>query len=97
MTRKLRPLAPALLALALAVPVVAPASAQTFSTDQRGEIEKIIREYLLAHPELLQEVLGELDKRQAAADRKASRGGAGKCALIYSSPRHVTLGNRRAT
>jgi protein-disulfide isomerase len=94
MTRKLRLLAPALLALTLAVPVVAPASAQTFSTDQRGEIEKIIREYLLAHPELLQEVLGELDKRQAAADIEKHRAAVKENAtLIYSSPRHVTLGN----
>jgi len=45
----LRLLSPALFALAL---VAAPpaASAQTFSDGQRGEIETIIKNYLVSHP-----------------------------------------------
>jgi protein-disulfide isomerase len=92
MTFKLRFLAPALFAIALALPTAAPA--HTFNGDQRSEVEKIIREYLLAHPELLQEALGELDKRQAAAEIEKHRAAVKEnAALIYSSPRHITLGN----
>src|SRR5215831_1837987 len=81
-----RPLAAAALAaLLIASPAAAPA--QSFSGDQRGEIERIVREYLLSHPELLQEVMTELEKRQAAAESEKHR------ATIFSSPRQVTLGN----
>ena len=44
-----RPFAPALLALALAVASQA-ASAQSFSDIQRGDIEKIVRDYIVKHP-----------------------------------------------
>jgi protein-disulfide isomerase len=92
MNMKLRLLAPALIAAALTLPTAAPA--QTFSTDQRGEVEKIIREYLLSHPELLQEALGELEKRQNAADLEKARAAVREHAtMIYSSARQVTLGN----
>jgi len=59
--------ASALFALALCgAPGIA--SAQSFSEPQRGEIEKIVRDYLLAHPEVLEEVSAELSKRQAVAE-----------------------------
>ena len=40
--------------------------AQSISDAQRGEIEKIIREYLVQHPEVLQDAMAELEKKQAA-------------------------------
>jgi len=90
----LRPLAAALFAVALALPTAAPARAQSFTNDQRGEIERIIREYLLAHPELLQEVMSELEKRQTAADAEKHQAAVKDlAATIFSSPRQVTLGN----
>src|SRR6266508_347521 len=93
----LRPLAAALLAIALALPAAAPARAQSFSTDQRGEIERIIKEYLLSHPELLQEVMNELEKRQTAAEAEKHRAGVKEhAATIFNSPRQVTLGNPQA-
>ena len=52
--------------LALAAPQASRAA--EFSTPQKGEIESIVREYLIAHPEVLQEAMAELDKRQAAAE-----------------------------
>jgi protein-disulfide isomerase len=71
-----------------------PASAQTFTPDQRGEIEKIVREYLLNNPQLLQEVMGELEKRQALADAEKQRAAIKEHAqIIFDSPRQVTLGN----
>jgi protein-disulfide isomerase len=42
--------------------------ADEFSAPQRGEIEKIVRDYLVSHPEVLQEAMTELDKRQSAAE-----------------------------
>ena len=90
----LRPLAAALLAIALALPAAAPAGAQSFSPDQRGEIERIIKDYLLKHPELLQEVMSELEKRQTAADAEKHRGAIKELsATIFNSSRQVTLGN----
>jgi protein-disulfide isomerase len=87
-------LAPALLALALCGAPVA-ASAQSFSDSQRGEIEKIVKDYLLAHPEVLEEVSAELSKRQAAAEAEKHEATVSENAqAIFNSPRGVTLGNR---
>jgi protein-disulfide isomerase len=89
-----RPFAAALLALLLAVPAAAPARAQSFTGDQRGEIERIVKEYLLGHPELLQEVMAELEKRQATAEAEKHLAAVKEhSASIFTSPRQVTLGN----
>jgi protein-disulfide isomerase len=88
-----RPIAAAVLATAFAL-VTLPAQAQSFSSDQRGEIERILRDYLLSHPELLQEVLAEMEKRQSVAEAEKHREGVKQHAeIIFSSPRQVTLGN----
>ena len=92
----LRPLATAVLGVVLALPLALPAQAQTqsFSPAQRGEIETILRDYLMNHPELLQEVMAELDKRQNLADAEKHREGVKQHAqIIFSSPRQITLGN----
>lgn len=89
-----RLLAPALFALALCATPPA-ASAQSFSDVQRGDIEKIVRNYLLAHPEVLEEVMAELSKRQAAADaEKHEASVASNAKAIFDSPRGVTVGNK---
>ncbi|MBS0529611.1 MAG: DsbA family protein [Proteobacteria bacterium] len=90
----LRFLAPAICVLALCgAPSVA--SAQNFSDGQRGEIEQIVKNYLLSHPEILEEVSAELSKRQAAADSLKHEAAVTKNAqAIFSSPRGVTLGNK---
>jgi protein-disulfide isomerase len=90
----LRALAAAFLAIGLALPAALPARAQSFSPDQRGEVERIIRDYLLSHPELLQEAMAELEKRQSLAEAEKHRAGVKEHAeIIFSSPRHVTIGN----
>src|SRR5215510_7263215 len=92
--RPFRLIAPALLALALAAAPQA-ASAQSFSDVQRGDIEKIVREYLIAHPEVLEEAMNELSKRQAAAEAEKHQASIAKNAdAIFNSPRGVTLGNK---
>jgi protein-disulfide isomerase len=90
----LRPFATALFALLVAVPAAAPARAQSFTGEQRSEIERIIKDYLMSHPELLQEVMNELEKRQAQVEAEKHRAAvAENSAAIFSSPRQVTLGN----
>jgi protein-disulfide isomerase len=89
-----RLLVPALLALALCGAPPA-ASAQSFSDVQRGDIETIVRNYLLAHPEVLEEAMTELSKRQAAAETEKHEASVAKnAATIFDSPRGVTLGNK---
>ena len=86
-----------LLRLATAAAFVAIAGAghaQGFSQPQRGEIEKIIREYLLKHPEVLQEAIAELEKKQAVADAAKHRAAVkDNASLLFNSKRQVTIGN----
>jgi protein-disulfide isomerase len=94
MKHDLRSLAAVLIALGLALPAAIPVRAQSFTTDQRGEIERIVKEYLLSHPELLQDVMAELEKRQAAADTEKHQAAIKEYSdAIFASPRQVTLGN----
>ncbi len=80
--------AAALLMLAL------PVAAQEFSAPQKSEIERIIKDYLVSHPEVLQEAIAELDKRQAAADlEKAKNAVADNAETLFNSTRQVVLGN----
>ena len=89
-----RLLAPALFALALCGAPPA-ASAQSFSDIQRGDIEVIVRNYLLKHPEVLEEAMAELTKRQSAAEAEKHAAGVTKNAeTIFNSPRGVTVGAR---
>ena len=89
----LRLFLPALFAMAIcAVPV---ASAQSFSDSQRSEIEAVIKNYLIAHPEVLEDAMAELNKRQAAAEAERHEAGvAQNSETIFNSPRGVVLGNK---
>jgi protein-disulfide isomerase len=61
---------------------------------QRSQIEKIVRDYLLAHPEVLQEAMLELEKRQTAAETEKHKTAVKDNAKnLFSSPRQVVLGN----
>ena len=89
-----RLLAPALLVLALCGTPPA-ASAQSFSDTQRGDIETIVKNYLIAHPEVIEEAMTELTKRQAAAEaEKHEASVAENAGTIFNSPRGVMLGNK---
>jgi protein-disulfide isomerase len=71
-----------------------PLQAQTFSETQRGEIEGIVKAYLIAHPEVIQEVMTEIEKRQADAEADKHREGVKQYSkVLFYSPRQVTLGN----
>jgi protein-disulfide isomerase len=90
----LRLLLPALFAVALCATPPA-ASAENFSGGQRGEIETIIRNYLIAHPEVLEEAMAELNKRQATAEAEKHEASVEQNSdAIFNSPRGVVLGNK---
>jgi protein-disulfide isomerase len=77
--------------LALSAPV---APAQPISDAQRSEIERIIRDYLMKNPEVLQEAIGELEKRQARSDAEKNVAAIKDNAeALFNSPRHVVIGN----
>jgi protein-disulfide isomerase len=87
-----RLLAAAATAALLAFP--APSRAQSFSDAQKGEIEKIIKDYLIAHPEVLEEASAELDKRKQLAEaEKAKSAIKNHSEALFNSPRQVTVGN----
>jgi protein-disulfide isomerase len=68
--------------------------AQSFSSPQRSEIEKIVRDYLVAHPEVLQEAISALEKKQAADEAEKHEAAVKDNAQeIFDSPRQVTVGN----
>lgn len=90
----LRFLAPAVVAAALIVPQAA--AAQSFTEAQRAEIQKIVREYLLANPDVLEEVSVELSKRQALAEAAKQSSAVKKHSeALFNSPRGVIVGNRQ--
>jgi protein-disulfide isomerase len=69
-------------------------NADEFSVNQRSEVERIVREYLLAHPEVIQDVMNELDKRQTAAQAEKHKSAIKEYSQsLFSSPRQVVLGN----
>jgi protein-disulfide isomerase len=77
----------------LGAPAVA--SAQSFSDAQRSEIQNIMKDYLLTHPEILEEVSAELTKRQAAAEaEKHASAVSANANTIFNSPRGVMVGNK---
>jgi len=78
--------------LAIALPQASHAG--EFSTSQRGEVERIVREYLIAHPEVIQEAMGELEKRQSAAEAEKHKAAVKQYSQsLFMSPRQVVLGN----
>jgi protein-disulfide isomerase len=94
MKRFIRPLAVALTVFATAVPTLDLAHAQPFSPEQRSEIEKVIRDYLLRNPEILQEVIQEMERRQVQADAEKHREAIKEHAeAIFNSKRQVVIGN----
>ena len=87
---------PALFASLLAATMLlAPAaSAQSFSDDQKQAIEGIIKDYLLKHPEVLQDAMNALEKKQQDADAEKARTTIkDNNATLFNSPHQVVLGN----
>ncbi len=81
------------LGLFVALPFQA-ASAEPFTTEKREEIHKIIKDYLLANPEVLRDALVELEKRQQAEQVAQSRALISKNAeAMFQSEHTYVAGN----
>jgi len=84
----------AVCAALLAICLPQASRADEFSGNQRGQIERIVRDYLIAHPEVLQEAMAEIEKRQSAAEAEKHKTAVKEHAqVLFSSPRQVNLGN----
>lgn len=63
-------------------------------TLDRGAIESIVKEYLLKHPEVIQEAMVELERRQKEEEQKAIRRiTADPQSPLYVSEHHTVVGN----
>ncbi len=64
-------------------------------TSQKAAIGEMVKEYLLKNPEVIQEALVELDRRQKDAEKRRGQEGARRRArpLLTSPPRNVVVGN----
>jgi protein-disulfide isomerase len=79
-------------------PATAPASAtgdsEAFSAAQARAIENIVKNYLVQHPEVLQDAMEALDRRQKEADAEKARVTIkDNNATIFNSAHQVVLGN----
>jgi protein-disulfide isomerase len=76
--------------------LAAPALAGEFNDKQKDEIGSIVRDYLLAHPEVLQEVSQALEQKQKLAEEtqrtKTLKTDADK---IFRNPAHFVAGNAK--
>jgi protein-disulfide isomerase len=84
----------AVAALPLLLPLAAQAQPAPFNDQQRQAIEGIVRDYLLKNPEILQDVMAELEKRQQEAQKAAQASALReqRDALLHS-PRDIVTGN----
>jgi protein-disulfide isomerase len=66
----------------------------SFSTDQTRDIEKIVHDYLVAHPEVMIEVMSELEAKQASQEQsQQTKALADNRKAIYSDPTSFVAGN----
>lgn len=79
--------------IALSVPQPANAQ-QSFSADQRTALEAIVKEVLLKNPEIIQEALVELERRQQQAQVDAQKQVlVTERAAIFDAPKNAIAGN----
>jgi len=82
-----------LMALTLASGV-AGADEKPFSDAKKAEIGEIVKSYLMSHPELIQEALSELDKKQRGAEAQAQKAAVASLSPdLIKAENGVVLGN----
>lgn len=90
---KCRTIAVAIAAFVAAALPIGMSSATAQDID-RGEIETIVREYLLENPEIIAEALTELDQREQEAEEAARRQVLSDSSdILFNSTRQVVMGN----
>jgi protein-disulfide isomerase len=68
--------------------------ATSLSDDQRTEVEGIIRNFLIANPEIIRDAINALQQKEHAAAKQAQTDAiSGNKDLLFSSSREVILGN----
>lgn len=83
----------ATLALAVALPAL-PAPALAEEPLARADVETIVREYLLANPEVIRDAIKELERREVAAANKARADALSTVSdVLFNSTRQVEIGN----
>jgi protein-disulfide isomerase len=86
--------AAALLLLAFAAAPVAPAAADSFTPQQHKELEGIVHDYLLKHPEVMIEVLQSAeDKLKSDAHEHAAKALSDRRQELLSDPNSPVAGN----
>ncbi len=77
--------------LPLATP---PATGTAFTDTQKTSIEKVVRDYLVRNPEILVEMSGELERKQAQAQQETRQAAITQNAeAIYRSENAIVAGN----
>ncbi len=77
-----------------ATPIGTEIAAVELSPDQRLEVQAMIRNYLIANPEIIRDAINELQIREDAAAQAAQVAAvSGNAALLFNSTRAVVLGN----
>ena len=84
-----------LLFLALSLPFsVAQAQTPAFTESQKGALQEIIKDYLLKNPEVIQDAMIELEKRQKDSEQKArARITQDKSGPLFTAKHNVSFGN----
>jgi protein-disulfide isomerase len=81
-----------------ATPIPAPQESADLSADQQAQVEGIIKNYLIANPEVIRDAMNELQRREDAAAQAAQASAiADNKQLLFSSARQVVLGNPNGT
>lgn len=86
------------LAVAGFLMTAAPApAAEPMTAEEKAAIETIVRDYLLANPEVIQEALVSLEQKRQQAEQEARTAAVSSMEdLIYNSSRQVVLGDPNA-
>lgn len=80
--------------LAASLMVSLPQAAWSLSASDKNEVEQIIRDYLMKNPELLRDVMQELERKMASEENERRAGALKELGkLIYDSPRGIVVGN----
>ena len=84
----------ALAGLAAFSPPLRAEDAPAFKPEQKAAIEQIVKDYIMAHPEVVQDALLELDKRQKEAENAAVKTALKtEAKALYDTSAGVVVGN----